>query len=130
MMMQLITAAALQGAWRILQITAAGAETPSEDVDDRFIWFTSNIIVYGNQEAAWDMPCTIQYDRLPAQIDIVREDRREPWLELGILDLTDDMLRICTSGSAIGTRPTDFASSAANGWTLYVAQRSDEPLPE
>jgi uncharacterized protein (TIGR03067 family) len=118
----------LLGAWRIVRIVETGAEVPLED--DQFLWFKHDIIVTGDEWAAWDMPYMIRADRQIIEIDIHRDDRHESWLQAGIMEIEGDNLQICAAGSPSHSRPEDFRSTMQNENMLWVAQRCDEPLPD
>jgi uncharacterized protein (TIGR03067 family) len=119
-----------RGAWRIERVIAAGEENPREDEDEHFLWFTDDAIITGNADAAWEMPYVVVESGPPAQINITRNDRWEPWTERAVVKIEGDALQLCSAGSAENDPPNGFESSAANGWTLYLATRSDEPVPE
>lgn len=121
---------ALFGAWRIVQFTEGGQESPREDGDDQFLWFLEEVIVTGDQWATWEMPYTLRGDFSPKEIDIMRKDLSEPWLQLGIIEVSGEALQICVCGSPDKPRPKEFSSSVFDQQVLYVAERCDEPLPE
>jgi uncharacterized protein (TIGR03067 family) len=122
-------AAALLGAWRVVQTVVEGTEEVREEGDEHFLWFTHEAIVTGDQWAAWDMPYSIRDYCVPMQIDIRRQDRGQPWLQLGIFEIADDTLRVCVAGAAANPRPSAPESTPTNGHILYTAKRCDEPLP-
>lgn len=107
----------------------AGVEKPKEEEDVHFLWINDNAIITGNADAAWDMPYVLLESDSPAKIDITRNDRWEPWTEKAIVKVEGDSLQLCSAESGKGDRPDKFESSAANGWTLYLGSRCDEPVP-
>jgi uncharacterized protein (TIGR03067 family) len=123
-------ASRLRGAWRVARLTDSGKEAPREEDDDHFLWFTDEVIVTGDQWAAWDMPYTMWCDRTPMEIDITRDDLAESWVQKCIFEVKGDTLRICGAASAARPRPSRFSSTAANKQVLYVAERCAEPRPE
>jgi uncharacterized protein (TIGR03067 family) len=119
-----------KGAWRVIRLLQAGSEEPREPEDRHFLWITDDVIITGNADAAWDMPYVLRGETFPLAIDVTRNDRWEPWVELAILDVQGDTLQICTAGSATGARPDEFVTSADDERQLYVAVRCNEPMPE
>jgi uncharacterized protein (TIGR03067 family) len=119
----------LRGAWRVERVIEAGMEVSREEGDEHFLWFTDEAIITGNAEAAWDLPYSFVGSGPPIEIDITRNDRWEPWTERAIVKVEGDALQVCSAGSADKGTPDRFESSAATGWTLYIATRCDEPVP-
>ena len=119
----------LRGAWRVERVVAGGVENPREEGDEHFLWFGDDVIMTGNADAAWEMPYAVVGIGPPAEIDIRRNDRSEPWTERAVVRVADETLHLCSAGSADKDRPDRFESSAANGWMLYLATRCDEPVP-
>lgn len=118
------------GSWRVRDIITAGKKKVWEEGDEQFFWITDTIILTGTQDAAWDLPYTLNCGVVPPAIDITRNDRWEPWVDLAVIEVVGDTLRICVAGTPDGPRPDTFESSEANDRTLYVAERCDEPVPE
>src|SRR5947208_1172447 len=67
----------LRGAWRVDRAIVGGVETPKEAGDEHFLWFTDEVVITGNADAAWEMPYTVLGSGSPAKIDITRNDRWE-----------------------------------------------------
>jgi uncharacterized protein (TIGR03067 family) len=126
------TAAQLRGAWRVIMLTGAGENLLREEDgnDCQFLWFTDEVIVTGDKWAAWDIPYTMKADRTPMEIDILRDDLQDPWLQKCIFEVGGDKLRICAAGSPTMPRPSQFSSTVDDQQVLYVAERCNEPLPQ
>jgi uncharacterized protein (TIGR03067 family) len=121
--------ARLAGAWRVVRLVDAGQVVPREEGDDHFLWFTPDVIVTGDQWAAWHMPYVIRADCAPMELDVTRDDLEPSWVQKSIVEVKGDTLRICGAGTARRRRPAKFTSTASNKQLLYVAERCDEPLP-
>jgi hypothetical protein len=123
----------------VVSITDSGADATyhEDDLDYEgarptppFFWFANDIIVVGDQGAAWEMPYKVFGTKAPVEIDITRADRWDPWLQRCIVEVVGDTLRICGAGSETQPRPVNFTSSADDEQILYVAERCDEPVPK
>jgi len=121
---------ALAGAWEITERLTAGVDSREPDDDAKFMWFRPKVILSGDAWAAWEMPYLAQSGLSFGEIDVTRADLHEPWLQRGIFDVTNDILRLCMAGEPSNPRPRSFRSTSDNGCVLYVARRSNEPLPE
>ena len=119
----------LLGAWQITQRVAAGEDALEPGDEPRFLWFLSDHIVTGDQWAAWNMPYSTAGAPTHGTLDVTRADQRDPWVEPGIYALDSGTLRLCMAGHPMSKRPTEFASTPENGWTLYVLVPSDEAVP-
>jgi hypothetical protein len=120
----------LSGTWEITHRLTAGADDSESDDDPKYLWFLSNIIITGDEWAAWDMPFVARSGRGHGELDVTRADSREPWVQLGIFDIAGDVLRLCMAASAGDPRPDAFSSTKSNGCVVYVARRSQKALPE
>ena len=120
----------LLGAWEIIQRLTGGVDDREPDDDSKYLWFQQNIIVTGDEWAAWDMPYVVRGEADCGQIDIMREDLWEPWLQQGIFQVEADILKLCMAGRANHPRPQIFSSSADNECVLYVAKRCEKPCPD
>jgi hypothetical protein len=145
----------MQGAWQVVKVVIAGESNiensfvvelvsadfevhtldfqenyAEEEESPRFLWFDKEIIITGDEWAAWDMPYQLQCDRSPMEIDITRNDLQQSWLQKCIFEISGDVLQICGSGLAILPRPSAFTSSITNQQILYVANRCNEPRPD
>jgi hypothetical protein len=123
-------ASPLSGAWQIQERLSAGVDDRESDDDAKFLWFLDEVIVTGDEWAAWEMPYVVRGGPTTGEIDITRRDRNEQWLQRGIFEVTSPQLRLCLAGAATDDRPEAFASTEENGHVLYVATKSEEPLPE
>lgn len=120
----------IRGAWRVDRVLVGGVQEPKGEDDEHFLWFTDDVIITGNADAAWEMPFALEGTSFPARIGITRSDRLEPWVERALVTVKGDVLQLCSAGAGNHGRPDRFESSEANGWTLYVATRCAEPAPE
>lgn len=116
------------GSWCLQRTVESGVIRAHEQGEDCFLWFTETAIFIGSPDAVCEMPYTAIDGPSHLGIDIIRKDRWEPWVDLGIVSMQGDTLQICTRSR--GPRPTMFESTPENGCTLYVAVRCDESLPE
>lgn len=120
----------LLGAWRIIKILNAGEALEREEDDEQFLWLLEEKIVTGDEWAAWDMPYKLKSDHFPIEIDVTRDDLNESFIDKGLIEVSNQEIKICMSGEEGRPRPSDFTSTPENGQTLYVGIRCNEPLPE
>lgn len=118
----------LRGSWRVIECIEAGEDARDPDDDEKFLWFTDDLIVSGDKWAAWDMPYSCSGQPNKGVLQITREDQREPWVANAIFAITGDELRVCM-GSKPTDRPTGFESTPENRYVFYRAVRCDEPVP-
>jgi hypothetical protein len=119
----------LLGGWRILRRLTAGIDDREPDDDDKYLWFLADILVTGDDFAAWDMPYSIAGSIEAGTIDVHRDDLNTPWLQRGIFAVSNDRLVLCMSPDPVGGRPTDFSSTPENGAVYYEAERTTKPPP-
>jgi len=97
--------------------------------DPQFLWFLPQKLVHGNEWAAWECEYVVKGSPSAGEIDVMRTDTREPWIQLGIFEVRGSALSLCMA-SGSGFRPLEFESTLEDRNILYVAKRSSEPLPE
>ncbi len=119
----------LIGGWRIVRRLTAGIDDREPDDDDKYLWFLTDIVVTGDDFAAWDMPYSTAGAIASGTIDVHRNDLNAPWLQRGIFAVSDDRLVLCMSPGPSSGRPTDFSSTPENGTVYYEAERTPKPPP-
>jgi hypothetical protein len=119
----------LAGAWEITARLTAGRDDREPDDGPKYLWFLCDVIVTGDEWAAWEMPFSARSGPAHGLIDVTCADLLEPWEQSGIFRVQDGILELCMAGEANEARPTAFSSTESNGHVLYVARRSNEPLP-
>jgi uncharacterized protein (TIGR03067 family) len=120
----------LYGAWKIVKTVISGEVKQREEDDEHFLWFLEDKIVTGDEWAAWEMPYEIKKNKFPIEIDIVRDDLNESFLDKGIISISNKEIILCMAGHKDRQRPSEFESNLENNQTLYIGIKCNEPLPE
>ena len=118
----------LRGSWRIIERMEAGEDTLDPDDNDKFLWFTDDLIVSGDKWAAWQMPYTCTGQPSDGVLQITREDFWQSWIATAIFSIAGHELRICMGGKP-NDQPVRYESTPENRFVFYRAVRCNEPIP-
>jgi uncharacterized protein (TIGR03067 family) len=112
--------AALQGAWRITKMQAAGEMPPPGFIEQLQLVFTDTTVSL--KLAQRTETCTYKIDpkAKPKTLDMTPETNKELNV-LGIYELSGDVLKICWSKK--GARPTAFTANAGEDRLLLELAR-------
>jgi uncharacterized protein (TIGR03067 family) len=115
---------ALEGTWDLEQLEVAGKKTPVEELKKvgAKIEIKGDAITFASEVKKEGKKGTIRLNvsKTPREIDV---DDGKKGKELGIYELKDDTLKICTAKTG-GERPKEFASKATPETTLLVFKRA------
>ncbi len=120
----------LVGGWEITMRLYAGEDDREPDDDAKYLWFLTDRIITGDAWAAWEMPYSARAGSAIGEIDVMRADYNEPFLQRGIFQVEGDVLRLCLSPEGVMEPPSGFTSTIENDCLLYLAKRSSVSPPD
>lgn len=113
---------ALQGTWRVVEVTFGGEKVPKGETETGTFVFEGDKFVQKSGKTV-DKKGTFQVDagKNPRAIDLVDEKGEKL---LGIYALEGKTLKICAAPPPAQKRPSEFTSSKENGCLLIIMERA------
>ena len=116
-------ASALVGMWKVEQWLNAGADSPMQpDIVHEFT-ADGRRVLHHQQVALEGRSYKLMPPSEPPAIDLFRDDGHRSAHFRAIYKVEKDTFTLCI-GMQDGDRPTEFESTAANGWQLVKFRRS------
>jgi uncharacterized protein (TIGR03067 family) len=113
----------LNGLWKVTSMQKAGVELVQEDSAEQLLTFKNGEFTWGDASEPFGKILSIDPSRSPREVDYTYnhgpdKDKRHK----AIYSLDGDTFMDCF-GEAEGDRPTEFKSTADNGYTLVKYKR-------
>jgi uncharacterized protein (TIGR03067 family) len=121
----------MQGAWAIASLSKAGLSIPAAALKPARMTISATTMTMSGVGPEQKASIKLDPTKTPKQFDVTYESGpMKGKTELGIYELTDNQLKICSASVEKPTRPTAFSSTPENMQDLLVLERATGPAPK